>query len=225
MLCSYGCNQNAPFQLKNGNWCCSDSHNKCPGMKKKNNRNSWNTGLTKETSDKLKQVGNTISTRCKLYGCPFTGKTHSQETKDKISNSASGKSHSQETKDKIRNSMIGNKHSKNQRNKKAFYKDIQMDSMWEVAVAKYLDDNNIIWKYEEKHYPLMESKTYSPDFFIYDSEDNLVKLIEVKGLFREANRIKFELFKSMYPDIVIELWQWKELLDKGIIDSSGRPLM
>lgn len=136
----------------------------------------------------MKQIGIKGSEYFKANGGSFTGKSHSQETKDKI-----------------RNSMIGNKHSKNQRNKKAFYKDIQMDSMWEVAVAKYLDDNNIIWKYEEKHYPLMESKTYSPDFFIYDSEDNLVKLIEVKGLFREANRIKFELFKAMYPDIVIEL--------------------
>ena len=43
MLCSYGCNQDAVYQLKNKKWCCSISINKCPGMRKKN-------------SDKLKEI-------------------------------------------------------------------------------------------------------------------------------------------------------------------------
>lgn len=36
MICSYGCEQQATTQLKNGKYCCSDSPNKCPTMRKKN---------------------------------------------------------------------------------------------------------------------------------------------------------------------------------------------
>ncbi len=32
MLCEYGCGQKATYQFKNGKWCCSKSHNKCPFM-------------------------------------------------------------------------------------------------------------------------------------------------------------------------------------------------
>jgi len=36
MLCVYGCNQEAKFQLKNGKWCCSEKHQSCPEIRKKN---------------------------------------------------------------------------------------------------------------------------------------------------------------------------------------------
>ena len=36
MLCIYGCGNEGIFQLKNGNWICQDSKNKCPALKKKN---------------------------------------------------------------------------------------------------------------------------------------------------------------------------------------------
>ena len=49
-------------------------------------------------------------------------------------------------------------------------------------------------------------------FFIY--ENNIfVKLVEVKGYFREANRKKFEMFLSEYPEIETELWD-KPVLKK-----------
>ena len=34
--CSFGCGQNALYQLKNGKWCCSSSCNSCPEMRRKN---------------------------------------------------------------------------------------------------------------------------------------------------------------------------------------------
>lgn len=36
MLCSYGCGQEAIYQLKNGKWCCCKSANSCPINKNKN---------------------------------------------------------------------------------------------------------------------------------------------------------------------------------------------
>jgi len=37
-LCDYNCGQEAIHQLKNGNWCCEDSVNKCPALKEKNSK-------------------------------------------------------------------------------------------------------------------------------------------------------------------------------------------
>ena len=34
ILCNYGCNQEGLYQLKNGKYCCSDSTNKCPELKR-----------------------------------------------------------------------------------------------------------------------------------------------------------------------------------------------
>jgi hypothetical protein len=35
MICSYGCGQEASFQLKNKNWCCSKNVASCPAIRKK----------------------------------------------------------------------------------------------------------------------------------------------------------------------------------------------
>ena len=37
-LCDYGCGQEAKYQLKNGKWCCSDSHTSCPEVRNKNSK-------------------------------------------------------------------------------------------------------------------------------------------------------------------------------------------
>lgn len=60
MICHYGCNQEAKYQLKNGEWCCEKSCNKCPSKKKKT------SGI---------KPGNFIKTN-KLcdYGCGKTAK-------------------------------------------------------------------------------------------------------------------------------------------------------
>jgi hypothetical protein len=68
MKCKYGCNQEAKFQLKNGNWCCSKFANSCSENKKKNSNGlkqahlkgkypentfgdsvGWSKGLSKES--------------------------------------------------------------------------------------------------------------------------------------------------------------------------------
>lgn len=151
---------------------------------------------------KLKNSESQIGKHQVLVGT-FTGKTHSEETKQKISNK-----------------MKGNRHATHRGDKQSFYKDIRMDSRWEVGVAAYFDAAGVEWKYGERGFKLSDGRYYYPDFFIYE-QGNFLKLIEVKGYFREANRLKMDMFLREYPSVIIELWERPKLRELGIIDSSG----
>src|SRR5574344_364823 len=87
-ICAY-CGKDAKFELKNGKWCCEDSYHDCPGYKNhlsealkkahvehlenylksykvkhfRFNDNPWNKGLTKETSDSIKKMGENLHAR------------------------------------------------------------------------------------------------------------------------------------------------------------------
>lgn len=37
-ICEYGCKGEAKFQLSNEKWCCEDSYNKCPEIRRKNSK-------------------------------------------------------------------------------------------------------------------------------------------------------------------------------------------
>ena len=121
-----------------------------------------------------------------------------------------------ERKRKLAVSMRGNKNGATSfRRKNIYYKEIHFKSKWEVNVAKFSDDNSIIWKYEDLTYSLSSITSYTPDFSIY--ENGVFKNhIEVKGYFREENKIKFQNFLHQYPDILIEVWDKKILLNKKI---------
>ena len=162
---------------------------------------------------------------------PFKGKCHTPAIKEKCKEAAilqhkngkgsappnfTGKTHKIETKIKISNSMKGNTNGNHRGDRQSFYKGIRMDSTWEVKTAEYLDNNNIIWVYNQKGFILSDRRVYYPDFFIYE-EENFTKLIEVKGYFRENNKLKFIQFKEEYPDIKIELWDKQVLKEKKII--------
>lgn len=130
---------------------------------------------------------------------------------DKISFKNKGLSHDEETKLRISKSMMGNRNAKHRGDRQSYYKDIRMDSSWEVKVAKYLDDNNYNWKYDSEKYLLSDGRYIHPDFFIYDDNDNLIKIIEVKGYFRDANKLKFEMFLNEYAYLNVELWNKSKL--------------
>lgn len=53
-------------------------------------------------------------------------------------------------------------------------------------------------------YKLKDGRVYYPDFFIY-IKDKLIKIIEVKGYFRESNKQKFQTFLLQYPKLHVEL--------------------
>jgi hypothetical protein len=65
MLCEYGCGKEAKYQLMNGKWCCSRSHNSCPTKRatagydinkiSEKNRNKI-LRIGKQNNERVKQV-------------------------------------------------------------------------------------------------------------------------------------------------------------------------
>ena len=79
------------------------------------------------------------------------------------------------------------------------YNGIKFRSSWEVMRAKFLDDNNIVWKYEEITYDLGDS-TYTPDFFIY-VDNKLVQIEDVKSPWSLRVRVeKINKWKKMFVE-------------------------
>jgi len=91
MICNYGCGQEANHQFKNGKWCCSFHHTKCPSRKK---------DISKMTKGKVS---------------PNKGKKFSKEHIEKLSKSHKGYILSEEHKRKIslsnKGKHTGKKHS------------------------------------------------------------------------------------------------------------------
>ena len=176
----------------------------------------WGCGnlatLPKTSSGK----GPRCTARC--YDCPGYKKKQSEKNAFKGTNNKpkglvfnwEGANLSASHKEAISKGMMGNRNANHRGDRQSYYKNIRMDSRWEVWTAEWFDQNNIEWKYSERGYLLSNGRYYYPDFFIYENK-KLIKLVEVKGYFREANKNKFDMFLKEYPDVVIELWQKKEL--------------
>lgn len=82
---------------------------------------------------------------------------------------------------------------------------VYMKSTWEIEVAKYLFLNGYNFKYEEVRFDLGNT-TYTPDFFIYDENNNLISVIEVKGWFKDEPARKMMTFQTLYPEIDYQIW-------------------
>jgi hypothetical protein len=76
-LCDYGCGQEAKFQFKNGKWCCSENHGRCPNIQSKNSKTQKGKILSEETKRKMSKSRK--------------DKPRSKETKIRISESLKGK--------------------------------------------------------------------------------------------------------------------------------------
>jgi len=93
------------------------------------------------------------------------------------------------------------------------YKNVLMRSSWEIKYAKYLDNNNIKWEYENKQFFLKSMNCYYiPDFNINNNE-----YVEIKGRWYENSKEKYETFKKEYPHIKIKLLMKKELKKLGVL--------
>jgi hypothetical protein len=207
-ICKY-CKIEFAFYLKDraskanhSRWCISNPRSKeYREENSKKDNNCWNRGLkndprcahTEESKQKLRQV------------CTGYASTEEKELQRRL---------------KLSDSMKGNRNANHRGDRQSYYKDIRMDSRWEVGTAFYLDSQNIIWKYSEYGFRLSDGRYYYPDFFIYEN-DILIKLIEVKGYFRKKNKQKFQQFRDEYPTVSIELWEKDKLKELNIIDSSG----
>lgn len=140
---------------------------------------------------------------------------------DGLNFSWANKTLSESHKTAISRGMMGNRNANHRGDRQSYFNGIRFDSRWEVWTAEWLTVNLIEWSYGEHGYRLSDGRYYYPDFFIYE-RGVLIKLIEVKGYFREANKVKFELFKQDYPETIIELWNKSELYKRHIIDASGK---
>jgi len=60
-------------------------------------------------------------------------------------------------------------------------KDVWLRSTYEYIFAKWLNRTHQRWDVEVKNYMLDNFRSYRPDFFLYDSSDNLIKIVEIKG--------------------------------------------
>ena len=152
----------------------------------------WNRGLTKENSEKIKNISEEIHQRY-LSGelkPTFKGKKHTEETIKKISNNMKGNNNNDVT--------------KTGRGKKGYYKGFYCSSTYELAFVIYCLDNKI------KIEPCSESFNYNykgkehkyfPDFVINGDE-----IIEIKGFWTELVDIKGnsvikagKKYKILYP--------------------------
>jgi hypothetical protein len=93
-----------------------------------------------------------------------------------------------------------------------YYNKIFMRSSYEIVYAKYLDNREIKWLYEPKVFILKENNTYTPDFYLPESNT----YIEVKGWWRDKAKKKFKEFKKLYSTLKIEILDKKKLIKKGV---------
>jgi hypothetical protein len=94
-----------------------------------------------------------------------------------------------------------------------FYKGFYLRSSYEYAYALYLDYHKISWSYETKTYDI-GYKIYKPDFFIYDKNGSLLKIVEIKSRNINAKvsaRKALEKIETLF-EIECELLSYEELL-------------
>lgn len=156
--------------LKSHEMCCKLNPNKITHKRStkagaKKGSIPWNKGKTKETDSRLMKQSIAISEKYANGELQPHCTSHSQETKDKLSEIA-----------KERN--LGGYIKGSGRGKKGWYKGYFCDSSWELAYVIYCLDHNISIKRntEKRQYVFHnEVKNYIPDFLVED------KLVEIKG--------------------------------------------
>lgn len=80
---------------------------------------------------------------------------------------------------------------------------VWLRSSWEYIYAKWLNSHNIKWDVECKTF-VLNNESYRPDFFIFDDDDNLVSIVEVKGYWKNRLHKYYEL-KQLHPELDLSL--------------------
>lgn len=178
----------------------------------KNKCLSWNKGLTKNTDDRVARIGKTYSDKIKSGEIlpSFKGRTHSLETKQKMSNSANEKN----------NGLIKCKYFEvfcKYENQK-----VKVQGSWEKRLTEVLDTLNILWKKDRsnsiKYFFNGITRNYYPDFYLPERNE----YIEVKGHWFKSSdgRIddlrKMELVISQNPNLTIIILDSLEKIEKFI---------
>lgn len=147
MICKYcGSSKKSAHSLRAHESTCPSNSSRYVPDNRKGSR-AWNSGLTKETSNVVRQYAETISKTRK--GKP--GKPHSEETRRKLSRIALEKG-------------TGGQNCR----KTFYYRGIALQSSYELAVAQSLDEHDIKWtrppalKYDVGG----KTRRYYPDFYL-----------------------------------------------------------
>lgn len=129
---------------------CKYNENRKPSYFATHTFKAWNKGLTKDTDERLKKAGVSISKA--LSG--REGHKHTEAEKEHLRECA------------LKNGLGGF----NMRKKGIYYNGIKLDSSYEVMLAEILDENNVKWvrcgriKYEYDGI----THFYTPDFYLPD---------------------------------------------------------
>jgi hypothetical protein len=199
--CNLGCGKPSKFFYKSGKAYCCKLGNSCPIKVEKDRskkigvnpfegrvhpkgmlgKTNYNKGLTKETSELIARNSMATKARLALSGGPMKGKTHSQETRDKIAKIA-------------RDNNYGGYKKGSGRGKQGWYKGFHCDSSWELAYVIYCLEHNIsIKRSTERRTYIFQGKTrgYYPDFIVNND------LVEIKGY----NSDEWEAKHAANPDV------------------------
>ncbi len=175
----------------------SENHKgKYSGCKNPNYGKHWSEEIRKKMSEgnKGKHKGINLGSYC------------SEKHKIKISEANKGKN----------NGMYGKSSPKSGIGHGSYYISPLQDKIWlrstyELAYAKWLDSQKILWYYEIETFELSDEMTYTPDFFLprYD------KFVEIKGYMRKEAQEKIDKFKNEYPWNLEVLYK-EDLIKLGI---------
>ena len=167
-----------------------------PELYKIKHGDPWNKGLTKETDERVRKIGETFSKYRSGVNSPWYGKHHKEETKLKISKKLSQNNKGGRCKwfqYEKKNGIIYN-----------------LQGTWEVRFAKVLDiidedwikigigkhEHTFKWKDQEN-----KDHSYTPDFY----SPKLNKYFEVKGYWWGNDKFKMEQILNQSSNIKIEL--------------------
>ena len=94
----------------------------------------------------------------------------------------------------------------NGRTKKVLYKDVLLDSKWELEFVKWCDSQNIIWERNNTpfEYEWTGPRLYFPDFFLSEYD----MFVEVKGYARDRDYAKWNAVPNL---IVIKYTEIKQI--------------
>lgn len=135
---------------------------------------AWNKGLTKETDERLKKAGDTYSKKARRGEYKNLSHLHSKETKELLSKIRSDYLAKSENIGGFKD--VGWYKIKNIENKEYIVR-----GLWELNVAKKLNEQNILWIKNQYLYYFINDikKIYNPDFYLPEINE----YIEVKGYF------------------------------------------
>jgi hypothetical protein len=229
-MCDYGCATEGTYYFKSSKqWCCSKSANSCSGKRKKDSdkKKGKNPFEGKEHPRGMlgKKAFNKGKTNIEFYGAE-----RANEISQKLSETIKALPHSWDlmTPEQQENHRMNARERiiaryeagwmpKAGRCEKFLYESkiagkVSLDGTWELAVAKWLDDNVTSWNRNTKRFQYTDDsgklRHYTPDFWIEDWDSYL----EVKGYETDLDRAKWKHFPHS-----LTVWKKKQLEDRKIL--------